>query len=406
MADFFQSGVVATLHNLDPAGEERLDAELRVFAPRSGIGLVLPALIGEFRHQAMDGIIRELAQVRWLRRIVVAIGDATRAEYAEARARFDRMPTPVTALWLEDPRIAAILADLTAAGVDAGPPGKGRTCWLAYGLLLAAGDCDIIALHDCDIRDYHRRLLTRLCYPVAHPGLGFEFAKGYYARVSDGRLRGRVMRLFLTPVIRALRILVPNAPYLQFLDSFRYALSGEFAIRADLLRLTRVPSDWGLEVGFLSEVYRNTSLPRICQVDIADNYDHKHHELGAGDSSAGLRRMAVEIGKVLFRALAAEGIVLGEADQRTLAVLYLRTAQDMINRYAADATLNGFAFDRHEEGTAAFAFAECLQEAAAIFNENPLRLPIIPNWNRVLHAIPDIFERLQHATADMATGSP
>jgi glucosyl-3-phosphoglycerate synthase len=97
--------------------------------------------------------------------------------------------------------------------------------YLAYGCLLAMRDCDVIALHDCDIVNYERHLLARLCYPVAHPNLGFEFCKDYYARVTD-RMHGRVTRLFMTPLIRTLESMAPGAPFLKFLDSFRYPLAG------------------------------------------------------------------------------------------------------------------------------------------------------------------------------------
>jgi len=83
----------------------------------------------------------------------------------------------------------------------------------------------VIAIHDCDIRDYDRELLARLIYPVVHPNLGFECCKGYYARVST-RLHGRVSRLFFTPLIRAIQDMMAQVPYLKFLDSFRYALAG------------------------------------------------------------------------------------------------------------------------------------------------------------------------------------
>ena len=75
-------------------------------------------------------------------------------------------------------------------------------------------------------------------------------------------------------------VLGPN-PLLEFLDSFRYPLAGECAMTTDLARSTRIPSDWGLEVGMLAEVYRNCSLKRICQVELVENYDHKHRELSA-----------------------------------------------------------------------------------------------------------------------------
>ena len=69
----------------------------------------------------------------------------------------------------------------------------------------------VIALHDCDIRDYDRVLLARLCFPIANPNLSYEFAKGYYSRVTD-RLYGRVTRLFMTPLLRAMKSVLGPIP--------------------------------------------------------------------------------------------------------------------------------------------------------------------------------------------------
>ena len=107
-------------------------------------------------------------------------------------------------------------------------------------------------------------MLARLCYPVANPNLGFEFCKGYYARATD-RMHGRVTRLFMTPLIRAALGMAPEAAFLKFLDSFRYPLAGEFAMRAELARVNRIPGDWGLEIGVLAEVFRNCATARVCQ---------------------------------------------------------------------------------------------------------------------------------------------
>lgn len=400
MADFFQSGVVTTLHRLNRNDDDLIEAELVAIADHNRIGLVLPALYTEFEHPAMRGITEALREVRYLKRIVVAIGGATYQQYLQASSCFRDFPTPVTALWMEHPRIEELFRMLDEQGIGAGGPGKGRTCWLCYGYLLAREDVDIIALHDCDIRNYDKNLLTRLCYPVANPNLGFEFCKGYYARATT-KMHGRVTRLFFTPLVRALLTLHPTTPFLRYLDSFRYALSGEFAMRADLARVNRIPSDWGLEVGVLAEVFRNCAQSRICQVDIADNYDHKHQVLSESDATAGLRRMALEIAKNLFRTLAAQGCVLGPADFRTLLVHYQQLGQDTINRYYADAMLNSLEFDRHAEATAVSAFAESLRDAAEAYTQNPLSLPIIPNWNRVLHAIPGMFDLILDAAEEM-----
>jgi glucosyl-3-phosphoglycerate synthase len=194
--------------------------------------------------------------------------------------------------------------------------------------------------------------------------------------------------------------MAPDLGFLRFIDSFRYALSGEFAMKAQLARVNRLPSDWGLEVGTLAEVYRNCAVSRVCQVDLADNYEHKHQELSQGDASKGLRRMAFDVAKSLFRTLASEGVVFTSDHFRSLQVRYVRMAEDTINRYYADAMINGLTFDRHAEEMTVNAFADSLREAAAAFLENPLSQTQIPNWNRVVAAAPDFFDRLLMAVRD------
>ena len=242
MADFFQTGVVSTLHRLNPNGLHRIEAELEGFAKTRPIGLVLPALYSEFKTPAMRGIIDELSHVKYLNRVVVALGRANLDEYRHAMSFFQDFPIPVTFLWIDSARVQALFRRLEERGLTAGPDGKGRSCWLSYGYLLAEAECKMIALHDCDILNYSRELLARLCYPVANPNLGYEFCKGYYARVGEG-MNGRVTRLFMTPLVRALENMAPSLPFLRFLDSFRYPLAGEFAMRTNLARVNPVRGD-------------------------------------------------------------------------------------------------------------------------------------------------------------------
>lgn len=399
MADFYQTGVVATLHRLSPGGLERIESELESFSSVLPVGLVLPALYSEFETPTMKGIIDELAKVRYLTKVVVALGRASFEQYQHARSFFKDFPIPVTFLWIDSERTQSIFRLLGENGLTAGGDGKGRSCWLAYGYLLASEECQVIALHDCDIVNYNRELLARLCYPVGNPNLSYEFCKGYYARVSR-TMHGRVTRLFVTPLIRAIDSLAKGVTFLKFLDSFRYPLAGEFAMRINLARVNRIPGDWGLEVGVLAEVHRNCAAARVCQVDLTDNYEHKHQALSADDPSKGLRRMACDISKSLFRTLAGEGVAFTHDDFRTLQVRYVRMAEDTINRYYADAMLNGLEYDRHGEEVAVAAFAKSLKQAADEYLVDPLGLPLIPNWNRVLAAVPDFFEQLKRAVEE------
>lgn len=400
MADFYQTGVITTLHRLKPNGHERLEADLVRFAEHAPIGLVLPALYTEFEKPAMQRIVKELRQVRYLRRIVVALGKADRDQYRTARSFFHDFHTPVTFLWIDSEPVQRLLKKLDDYGLSAGMDGKGRSCWLSFGYLLAARDCDIIALHDCDIINYSREMLARLVYPVAHPNLGYEFCKAYYARYA-GRMYGRVSRLFMTPLIRAMREMAPEAPFLRFLDSFRYPLAGEFAMRTNLARVNRIPGDWGLEVGVLAEVHRNTTPSRVCQVDIADTYEHKHQPLSEDDPNRGLRRMTCDIAKSLFRTMAAEGVTFSQDHFRTLEVRYIRMAEDTVSRYYADAVINGLEFDRHAEELAVATFARGLRQAAIDFLNDPLGLPLIPNWNRVVAALPEFPGELLAAAHEL-----
>ena len=281
-------------------------------------------------------------------------------------------------------------------GLLIGPDGKGRSCWLAFGYLLACGRCQVIALHDCDVVTYRREMLARLVYPVVNPQTDYEFSKGFYARVTD-RMYGRATRLLITPLIRSLEEIVGYTEFLRYLDSFRYPLAGEFCMQTDLARANRIPSDWGLEIGVLAEVRRNTSIKRVCQVDLSDDYEHKHQSLSPGDPEKGLLKMCVDISKTLFRTLAAQGVELTQGRFKTLQATYVRMAEDTINRYQGDAWLNGLVFDRHAEETAVDTFAHGISMAAERFFEDPLGVPLIPNWNRVASAFPHFLEELKTA---------
>jgi glucosyl-3-phosphoglycerate synthase len=396
MSDFYQTGVVATLHRLGPGKLEVLEQQLARFAGQQPIALVLPALYTEFEKPAMDRILSELSQVRYIQQFVVSVARTSADQFREVQQRLSVLPGEVRIVWNDGPRVQKLYQTLYENGLNTGPDGKGRSCWLAYGYVLASRRANVIALHDCDIVNYNREMLARLCYPVVNPNINFEFCKGFYARVSD-RMHGRVTRLFVTPVVRALKSIVGDHPFLEYMDSFRYPLAGEFAMQADLARVNRIPSDWGLEVGVLAEIYRNCSVKRVCQVDIAENYEHKHQDLSQGDPSKGLMKMSVDIAKTFFRILSAEGVAFNTGMMQTLLTRYVRTAEDTITRYHADAMINNLLFDRHEEETAVETFAHGLKLAGEEFFADPLGNPLIPNWNRISAALPGFLGSLQGA---------
>ena len=105
MADFFQTNSVATLHRLRSGRLSAMEAELTGFSRHTGMSLILPALITEFERPAMRRIVEELRHARYYNNIVVAIGRATRKQVEEAARWFDGFRSPVTILWMEDPRV-------------------------------------------------------------------------------------------------------------------------------------------------------------------------------------------------------------------------------------------------------------------------------------------------------------
>jgi len=394
MSDFYQTGVVATFHRLGTPSLEKIESELAWYAEERPIALVLPSLYAELEGEALRGIVEQLREVKYIREIVVTLGPATEEQFRNAKEFFSVLPQNTRIIWNTGPKMAGIYGDIQAAELPTGEEGKGRSAWMAYGYVLSKQDVHVIALHDCDIVTYRRDLLARLCYPVTNPTLDYDFCKGFYSRVTD-RLHGRVTRLLVTPLIRSLQKIIGHHPLLLFFDSFRYPLAGEFAMDVDLARVNRIPGDWGLEVGVLAEVYRNTSLRRVCQVDIAENYEHKHQILSPEDASRGLHKMAVDICKSIFRTLASEGIIFSEGLFKTLVATYVRTAQDMLKRYDDDASINGLFFDRHEESLAVETFTSGIRKAAEKIMEDPLGVPLIASWDRVTSAIPDILGRLR-----------
>ncbi|WLQ12813.1 glycosyl transferase [Hahella aquimaris] len=402
MGDFYQNGIVTTLHNLSRRPLEDIERELVAFSQRRPLALVLPCLYSELQGEAMPRILEHLCKVPYLEEIIIGLDRADEGQYREALQFFSALPQRHRVLWNDGPRLRAIDAELKQESLSPREPGKGRNVWFCLGYVLASGACESVALHDCDIVTYDRELLARLIYPVANPNFNYEFCKGYYARVANGKINGRVSRLLVTPLLRALKKVLGHLDFLDYLDSYRYPLAGEFSFRKDVINDIRIPSDWGLEIGVLSEMKRNYSTNRLCQVDIADVYDHKHQDLSADNDDTGLSKMSIDITKALFRKLATQGIVFNQETFRTIKACYFRIALDFVETYRNDAEINGLALDVHHEEQAVELFAKNIMKAGEYFLEHPMEAPFIPSWNRVISAFPSVLTRLYDAVdADM-----
>jgi len=250
---------------------------------------------------------------------------------------------PVEVLWCNaDP----VLSLLDERGLD-GAAGKGRDVWLALGPAAEAGE--YVLAHDADSRTVTRADVERLLFPLHR---GFDFAKGYYARVEDSRLYGRLCRLFFVPLVRALRA-GRDAPVLAYLDAFRYALAGEVAMTADLARAVRAERGFGFEVGTLGDAFDHAGFSGTAQVDLG-RYRHDHRPVSG---SAGLADMSEAVAGVLGRVLADRGIDPGYG---TLRDRYRETAEGLIRQYGADAAFNDLSYDAAEERAQVAAYADAI----------------------------------------------
>ena len=397
MTDFFQNGDITTLHNLSNRSLEDMEADLVRFSKHRPMSLLLPSLYSELEGEALPKILDILADVPYLSEIVIGLDRADESQYRDALKQFSVLPQHVRVLWNDGPRLRELDAQLKSDGLAPKEAGKGRNVWYCLGYILASGRGEAIALHDCDIVTYDRMMLARLFYPIANPNFSYEFCKGFYSRVANGKINGRVCRLLVTPLVRTLKKIYGHTPYLEYMDSFRYSLAGEFSFRRDVINDLRIPSDWGLEIGVLSEMHRNYSTNRLCQVDIAHAYDHKHQDVSFDDEQGGLSKMSIDIAKSFFRKLATQGTVFSSETFRSIKATYFRVALDFVETYRNDAIINGLNFDIHKEEQTVELFASNLVKAGQAFLENPMETPFIPSWNRITSAEPGFLNRLQQA---------
>lgn len=312
---------IATLHDLtDPTPEAPL-GESAVVVPIAGDrpGTVMPDRL--FEILAAVGPAEVVIPLRAPAGVVAAFREWVRS--------FD---LSVTVLWCNADAVEAALAEHDLGGEH----GKGRDVWLGLGV--AARQADYVAVHDADATTYSRSHVPRLLAPL---GMGYGFVKGYYARVENGQLYGRLTRLFVAPLVRALEERHDD-PIVRYLSAFRYPLSGEFSLAADVATQIRIQRRWGLEIGLLGEAFAAVGSDRTAQVDLGV-HRHDHHPV---EGDYGLSGMAEQVGAALFRALDDHGV---DVDYASIEEAYRTAAAELVDQYAADAAFNGLTYDAGAE---------------------------------------------------------
>ena len=401
MGEFSQNGVVANLHDFSTRTTDQIEKDLEKFSKTRPMELILPCLYSELEGDALPKIVNEISKTKYLNHIIIGLDKANKLQAKKAWKFFKKLKVPFSILWNDGPKLKKLDKELKKIDLAPKQMGKGRNVWYCIGMAIARDEARSVALHDCDIKTYDRRLLAKLFYPVENPLFNYEFCKGYYPRIADNRMHGRVARLLVNPLLTAMEKTIGKSDYIDFMKSFKYPLAGEFSFRRNILPELRISSDWGIEIAILSEMQRNYSSNNICQVELADNYDHKHQILSITDSSKGLSKMSIDIIKTLVRKLATQGYSFSKETFRSIKATYYRSALDLIDIYRSDAQMNGLKFDSHNEEKTVELFALNIMKAGELFFESPMDTPFIPTWHRVKSAIPDFLDRFKESvTAD------
>ncbi|GAB2499864.1 glucosyl-3-phosphoglycerate synthase [Nocardiopsis aegyptia] len=159
--------------------------------------------------------------------------------------------------------------------------GKGEAMWKSF--FVTSGD--VVAFMDADLVEWDTHFVSGLLGPLlTEPGV--DLVKAFYDRVLDQagagagtNEGGRVTELVARPTI-ALRW--PE------LAGVVQPLSGEWAVRRELLRDLPVPTGYGVELAVLVDTYLGRGADAIAQVDMGRRA-HRHQSL------RGLGAMATEL---------------------------------------------------------------------------------------------------------------
>lgn len=314
---------ITTLHAFegeDPSGVEHPSLDR--------IGVIVPLSDRDCESPAADRVFSTLAGLD-PGHVIVPV-EAPPAQIGRIVDWIDAFALDATVLWCNADSLGRYLRE---HGLGA-PTGKGRDVWLALGAMLDRPPIEYIVIHDADARSYSGEVVRRLVWPLA---AGHGATKGYYARIEDGHLYGRLFRLLYEPLLRAIGERHP-APIVQYMSAFRYALAGEIAMTTPVAGSVRPHPGWGFEAGMLGEWFDHVGRAGTAQVDLGV-HRHDHRDV---DGPAGLSSMAEAVAAAVFRTLERNGLT---PDYEDLRRRYREWGRTLVEQYAADARFNGLHYD-------------------------------------------------------------
>ena len=99
MSDFFQPGVITTLHRLKKGNFERMEVELEFYSKYHPIALVLPSLYSELKEKALKAIVSEIQKIKYVNQVIITLGRADQKEFDHAREFFSVLPQETIIIW-------------------------------------------------------------------------------------------------------------------------------------------------------------------------------------------------------------------------------------------------------------------------------------------------------------------
>lgn len=138
--------------------------------------------------------------------------------------------------------------------------GKGENLWKAIHQLTG----DVICYVDADIKNIHPRFVTGLVAPLIHHDT-MHYVKAFYDRpiAYSNELRpsggGRVTEILVRPLFSL---------FFPELTALVQPLSGEYAVRREVLEQLPFPIGYGVETSHILDVYRHWGLEAFGQTDL------------------------------------------------------------------------------------------------------------------------------------------
>ncbi|MEO0511063.1 MAG: glucosyl-3-phosphoglycerate synthase [Verrucomicrobiota bacterium] len=192
--------------------------------------------------------------------------------------------------------------------------GKGENLWKAIYQLKG----DIIVYVDADIKNIHPRFVTGIVAPLINNDT-IKYCKAFYDRPmaystgirSSGG--GRVTEILIRPLFSL---------FFPELTSLIQPLSGEFAVRRDVLERIPFPIGYGVETAHILDVYQEWGLEAFAQCDL-DQRIHRNQSTNA------LGKMSFGILQTFLNRLKSYGMV----DKLPELATFYRQFQAEGNRY-------------------------------------------------------------------------